>query len=92
MADRLTVRWLSVVGARPQFVKLAMVCRAIEKQNLQNQFVIEHIIVHTGQHYDAEMTDLFFSELKIPQPTYNLGVASTSFGTQLGNMLQGWSL
>jgi UDP-N-acetylglucosamine 2-epimerase len=80
--------WVSIVGARPQFVKLAPVCRAIEAHNKQGDSPrIEHRIVHTGQHYDHEVADLLFTQMKIPEPTYNLAVGSGSHGTQLARML-----
>jgi UDP-N-acetylglucosamine 2-epimerase len=81
-------KWVSVVGARPQFVKLAPVCRAIEAYNdAGGSPQIEHCIVHTGQHYDREVAELLFVQMKIPEPKYNLGVGSGSHGTQLANML-----
>lgn len=72
----------SVVGARPQFVKLAPMCRAFKELG------IEHHIVHTGQHYDLNMSDSFFEELNIPAPDHHLGVGSGSHGIQTGSMLQ----
>lgn len=82
------VRWISIVGARPQFIKLAPVCRAIEAHNrAASTHKIHHVIVHTGQHYDREMAQLFFEQLKIPEPLYNLGVGSGSHSEQLGRML-----
>jgi len=82
-------KWISVVGARPQFVKLAPVCRAIEAHNAETDSAIDHVIVHTGQHYDPEVADLFFVQMAIPEPKYNLGAGSGTFGTQLGRMLEG---
>ena len=80
--------WVSVVGARPQFVKLAPVCRAIEVHNKQGGAPrIEHRIVHTGQHYDHEVADLLFTQMRIPEPSHNLAVGSGSHGTQLARML-----
>ena len=81
-------RCISVVGARPQFVKLAPFCRAVEHHNRQfPQRQIEHQIIHTGQHYDREVADVFFDQMKIPTPKYNLGAGSGSHGTQLARML-----
>lgn len=72
---------MSVVGARPQFVKLAPMSSAFESQG------IEHVIVHTGQHYDQIMSDSFFEELDIPHPDYQLTVGSASHGRQTGEMM-----
>ena len=82
------VIWISVVGARPQFVKLAPVCRAIEDHNKRGGSPrIEHRIIHTGQHYDHEINELLFVQMQIPKPSYNLAVGSGSHGTQLARML-----
>ncbi len=81
-------RWVSVVGARPQFVKLSPLCRAIAEHNAQNpSSPIEHQIIHTGQHYDREVAGVFFDQMEIPAPNFNLGVGSGSAGTQLARML-----
>jgi len=62
-------KWVSIVGARPQFVKLAPVCRAIEAHNSRpGSTQIEHCIIHTGQHYDREVAELFFVQMEIPRP------------------------
>lgn len=82
------VKWVSIVGARPQFVKLAPMCRAIECHNRQGISPhIEHCIIHTGQHYDHEVAELLFVEMKIPRPHCNLAVGSGSHGVQLARML-----
>ena len=70
---------LTVVGARPQFVKAAMLSKEISKSDTVNE-----VLVHTGQHHDANMSDVFFSELSIPRPDYNLGIGSGSHGAMTG--------
>lgn len=74
---------LSVVGARPQFIKAAPVCRALSRAG------VEDVLLHTGQHYDPGMSDVFFAELDMPAPRYNLGVGSGSHATQTATMLVG---
>jgi UDP-N-acetylglucosamine 2-epimerase len=74
---------LSVVGARPQFIKAAPVSRALSRAG------IEEVLLHTGQHYDAAMSDVFFAELDIPAPQHNLGVGSGSHASQTAAMLVG---
>ncbi|WP_169079693.1 non-hydrolyzing UDP-N-acetylglucosamine 2-epimerase [Microcella alkalica] len=76
------MRVISVVGARPQFVKLAPIARAMAGH-------AEHLVVHTGQHYDERMSDVFFQDLGIAQPDVNLAVGSGKHGAQTGAMLAG---
>ena len=73
---------VSVVGARPQFIKAAPVSRALRQRHAE-------VLVHTGQHYDDNMSAVFFEELGLPQPDVNLGVGSGSHGAQTGAMLAG---
>ncbi len=70
----------SVVGARPQFIKLAVVSRVLRKR-------FQEVLIHTGQHFDANMSDVFFEEMDIPRPDYNLGISGGSHGQMTGQML-----
>jgi UDP-N-acetylglucosamine 2-epimerase (non-hydrolysing) len=76
------MRVLSVVGARPQFIKAFVVSRELRTDH-------EETLVHTGQHYDEELSDVFFEELGIPEPDHNLGIGSKSHGAQTGEMIIG---
>ena len=76
------MRVLSVVGARPQFVKAALLSAELARRG------IDEVLVHTGQHYDRGMSDVFFEQLQIPEPKYNLAVGSGGHGVQTGEMLK----
>ena len=77
-----------IAGARPNFMKIAPLIRAIETHNGRGQRAIEWRLVHTGQHYDAAMSDIFFAELGIPAPHINLDVGSGSQATQTANVMK----
>ncbi len=79
---------VTIVGARPQFIKAAAVSRAIRAYNRMGHGTVEDVIVHTGQHYDANLSRVFFDELDIPEPRYNLGIGSLPHGAQTGRMLE----
>lgn len=80
---------LSVVGARPNFMKVAAVCEAIKDYNSNGDAPrVEHILVHTGQHYDANMSDLFFNDLELPKPDLFLGVGSGSHSAQIARVME----
>ena len=74
---------LTILGARPQFIKAGSVSREIAKHK-----EIEEVIVHTGQHYDANMSDIFFQEMQIPKPDYFLGIGGNSHGAMTGQMIE----
>lgn len=74
---------VTILGARPQFVKAAVLSRIIKAHNQ-----IEEVIVHTGQHFDANMSDVFFEEMHIPTPKYNLNINGLSHGAMTGQMLE----
>lgn len=74
---------LTVIGARPQFIKASVVSAAIKQQPL-----LQERIIHTGQHFDANMSDIFFYQLGIPKPDYQLNINGTSHGTMTGRMLE----
>ncbi|KPH51926.1 non-hydrolyzing UDP-N-acetylglucosamine 2-epimerase [Helicobacter pullorum] len=75
---------VSVIGARPQFIKAGAISRKI----LENT-EIEEVLIHTGQHYDSRMSEIFFKELEIPSPKYNLGIGGFSHGAMTGRMIEG---
>ena len=83
------IKVLTIVGARPQLIKAAAISRAI-RNKFQDD--IEEVMLHTGQHYDENMSSIFFDELSIPKPTVNLNVGSMSHGMQTAKMLEGIEL
>ena len=80
---------VTIVGARPQFIKASAVSRAISEYNNNNKGKIEEIIVHTGQHFDSNMSDVFFTQMEIPRPNYNLNINNLGHGAMTGKMLEG---
>lgn len=83
------IKILTILGARPQFIKAATVSRAISLQNEKANGEIQEVIVHTGQHYDTKMSDVFFEELDIPHPDYKLECGNLNHGSMTGRMLEG---
>ncbi|HOX76742.1 MAG TPA: UDP-N-acetylglucosamine 2-epimerase (non-hydrolyzing) [Bacteroidales bacterium] len=77
-------RIISIVGARPQFIKVAAICRAAREHFAER---IEHLIIHTGQHYDENMSKVFFDEMEIPEPDFNLETGSGSHGFQTAGIM-----
>lgn len=80
----MQLKVITILGARPQFVKAAAISRAIKELNNPN---LQEIIVHTGQHFDKNMSQVFFDELGIPEPDYNLHISGGSHGEMTGRML-----
>ncbi len=78
------MKLITIVGARPQFVKAAVVSRAIKKRK-----DLEEIIIHTGQHFDENMSNIFFEQMDIPAPKYNLDINGVTHGAMTGKMLEG---
>ncbi|SFV60172.1 UDP-N-acetylglucosamine 2-epimerase [hydrothermal vent metagenome] len=74
---------VTIIGARPQFIKAGSVSREMSKYSK-----IQEVIVHTGQHYDTNMSDIFFEEMKIPKPDYFLGIGGKSHGAMTGQMIE----
>lgn len=83
------IKLVTVVGARPNFMKVAPIIRAIRDHNgKQRAPLINHVLVHTGQHYDAQMSDRFFADLGLPKPDIYLGVGSGSHGKQTAEIME----
>jgi len=81
----------TIIGARPQFIKAAVVSRAISKSNklvTSHSSLVTEVIVHTGQHYDRNMSDIFFEEMSIPRLNYFLDINGLSHGAMTGQMLE----
>ena len=80
---------MSIAGARPNFMKLAAIAKAVTKHNESGILpLIHHVIVHTGQHYDEKMSKSFFEELSIPKPDINLEVGSGTHAQQLAEIMK----
>jgi UDP-GlcNAc3NAcA epimerase len=79
---------VTIIGARPQFIKASAISRAILDYNKDNTNKITELIVHTGQHFDANMSSVFFEELDIPKPNYNLDIHGLTHGAMTGQMLE----
>jgi UDP-N-acetylglucosamine 2-epimerase (non-hydrolysing) len=85
----MALKILSVVGARPNFMKIAAICEAIKAINsLASGAGIQHVLVHTGQHYDSNMSDSFFNDLELPKPDLCLGVGSASHSFQTARIME----
>lgn len=82
MPIRHQLKIATIIGARPQFIKAAMLAKELSSRHNVNE-----ILIHTGQHFDKNMSDIFFDELDIPPPNYNLGIHSSTHGAMTGKML-----
>lgn len=77
---------VTIIGARPQIIKASAISRCISSKYKD---ILEEVIIHTGQHYDENMSEIFFGEMNIPRPKYNLNVGSASHGAQTARMIEG---
>ena len=77
----------TIIGARPQFIKAAVLSKSFEKIR-DNKKTLNHEIIHTGQHFDNKMSSIFFKELNIPEPKYNLNINCGTHGSNTGRMLE----
>lgn len=82
--EKTALKVATLVGARPQFIKAAVVSRAFRAQASE----VREVLIHTGQHYDANMSDVFFAELDIPHPDYHLGIGGGTHGQNTGRMIE----
>src|SRR5688572_22992139 len=80
------IKIVTVIGARPQFIKASVMSRYLRKN--RHLGIVEKI-VHTGQHYDQNMSDSFFQQLQIPEPSYHLNINNAAHGKMTGRMLEG---
>lgn len=82
------MRIATIVGARPQFVKASAVSQAIARHNADGVEKISEVLIHTGQHYDANMSEIFFTELQLRKPDHHLGIANLNHGAMTGRMME----
>ena len=73
---------ITIIGARPQFIKASILSNKIIQQNFFSE-----VIIHTGQHFDETMSDIFFEEMNIPSPNYNLGIRNANYSNMVGSMV-----
>jgi UDP-GlcNAc3NAcA epimerase len=78
---------VTILGARPQFIKAGSISREIVKRVKEGEKIVE-VIIHTGQHYDSNMSDIFFEEMSLPKPSYNLGIGGGTHGSMTGQMIE----
>lgn len=87
MIERSASKWILVAAARPNFMKIAPLMRAVAAHNEKGDPPIRPVLVHTGQHYDANMSDAFFRDLNLPEPDIHLGIGSGTHGEQTGRVI-----
>jgi UDP-GlcNAc3NAcA epimerase len=87
-SEKKNMKIVTIIGARPQFIKAATISRVISQLNKSSNQVISEVIVHTGQHYDENMSKIFFQQLSIPKPDYNLEIGGGTHGSMTGRMLE----
>lgn len=85
--EATTLKIVTVIGARPQFIKAAVLSREIARRRVAGE-PIEERLIHTGQHLDKNMSDVFFCEMEIPRPSHHLGIAGGRHGQMTGRMLE----